>query len=73
MKKQSGKTSPATFKQPKIAAEPDHSESCIDPQQRHAEIAKFAYYRAEERGFAPGHDIKDWTAAEIDFDDMLRK
>jgi hypothetical protein len=72
MKKQSRKTSPATAKQPKATAKPVRAESGIDPQQRHAEIAKFAYYRAEERGFAPGHDIKDWTAAEIDFDDMLR-
>ena len=23
-----------------------------------------AYYRAERRGFAPGHDLEDWFAAE---------
>ena len=28
------------------------------------EIAKAAYQRAERRGFAPGHEVEDWLAAE---------
>ena len=28
------------------------------------EIAKAAYQRAERRGFAPGHELEDWLAAE---------
>jgi hypothetical protein len=31
---------------------------------RQAEIAKAAYFRAPKRGFAPGHDLEDWLAAE---------
>jgi len=31
---------------------------------RHAAIAKAAYFRAQERGFAPGHELEDWLAAE---------
>jgi hypothetical protein len=27
-------------------------------------IAERAYYRAEKRGFAPGHELEDWLAAE---------
>lgn len=27
-------------------------------------IAEAAYYRAEARGFAPGHELDDWVAAE---------
>jgi hypothetical protein len=27
-------------------------------------IAERAYYRAEKRGFVPGHELEDWVAAE---------
>ena len=27
-------------------------------------IAETAYFRAEERGFAPGHEMEDWLNAE---------
>ena len=27
-------------------------------------IAEAAYYRAEARGFAPGHELEDWLAAQ---------
>lgn len=27
-------------------------------------IAEAAYYRAERRGFAPGHELEDWLAAQ---------
>ncbi|HYG54599.1 MAG TPA: DUF2934 domain-containing protein [Burkholderiales bacterium] len=30
------------------------------------EIAKEAYYRAEKRGFAPGHEDEDWRQAEAE-------
>ena len=33
---------------------------------RHRRIAEAAYYRAQERGFAPGQEEDDWTAAEKD-------
>jgi hypothetical protein len=29
-----------------------------------AMIAEAAYFRAEKRGFAPGHDFRDWVEAE---------
>jgi hypothetical protein len=31
-----------------------------------AMIAEAAYYRAERRGFKPGHELEDWLAAEAD-------
>ena len=31
---------------------------------RHARIAVNAYFRAERRGFAAGHELEDWLAAE---------
>ncbi len=27
-------------------------------------IAEAAYYRAQRRGFAPGHELEDWLEAE---------
>jgi hypothetical protein len=27
-------------------------------------IAEEAYYRAQQRGFEPGHELEDWIAAE---------
>ena len=27
-------------------------------------ISQAAYFLAEQRGFAPGHDVEDWLAAE---------
>jgi hypothetical protein len=35
-------------------------------------IAEAAYYRAQARGFGPGHEIEDWLQAEAEFDRMLR-
>jgi hypothetical protein len=29
-------------------------------------IAEAAYYKAESRGFAPGHEMEDWLKAEND-------
>jgi hypothetical protein len=29
-----------------------------------ARIAEMAYFKAEQRGFAPGHELDDWCAAE---------
>lgn len=43
------------------------SRACaIDPVRRCAMIAEAAYYRAERRGFAPGHELEDWVQAEAE-------
>lgn len=43
----------------------------FDPaSSREALIATAAYYRAEQRGFAPGHEVEDWLAAEQQIDGM---
>jgi hypothetical protein len=36
----------------------------IDPELRHEMIATAAYYIAEQRDFAPGHEVEDWFRAE---------
>ena len=40
-------------------------------EDRHASIALAAYFRSESRGFAPGHEIEDWLAAEEEVDQRL--
>jgi len=29
-------------------------------------VAEAAYYRAQQRGFTPGHELDDWIAAEAE-------
>jgi hypothetical protein len=43
----------------------------VDPQQRAALIARAAYFRALQRGFAPGNEMEDWLAAEAEVDAVL--
>ena len=45
----------------------------VNPEQRAALIAEAAYFRAEKRGFAPGHEHEDWLAAESEVDRGLLK
>ena len=40
-------------------------------EDRHASIALAAYFRSESRGFAPGHEVEDWLAAEEEVDQRL--
>jgi len=37
-------------------------------KSREALIAELAYLRAQSRGFAPGHEVEDWLAAEAEID-----
>ncbi len=43
----------------------------VGPEQRAALIAEAAFFRAEKRGFAPGHETEDWLAAEAEVDAKL--
>lgn len=37
-------------------------------ESRETRIAERAYWRAERRGFAPGHELDDWLDAEQEID-----
>jgi len=39
--------------------------------KRQVMIREGAYFRAERRGFAPGHELEDWLLAERDVDAAL--
>jgi hypothetical protein len=38
---------------------------------RHDMIREAAYYHAEARGFAPGRELEDWLAAELQIDELI--
>ncbi len=40
----------------------------ISPEARQRMISEAAYYRYVQRGYAHGHDVEDWLAAEADFE-----
>ena len=41
-------------------------EPIIVADTRQDDISVAAYFRAEARGFGPGHELEDWLAAEQD-------
>ena len=41
-------------------------------KSREETIAENAYFRAQRRGYAPGHEEEDWLAAEAEVDEQLR-
>lgn len=45
----------------------------VDPVLRHEMIATAAYFIAEQRGFAPGHEQEDWRRAEAAIDKQLER
>jgi hypothetical protein len=71
---------PADFvldRAPRPAEEPHlHPETKLQllMAERHKRIEVAAYFLAERRGFAPGHALDDWLAAEdaIDMEDAGR-
>jgi len=42
--------------------EASEEDTCLP--DRNARIAELAYYKAESRGFEPGHEMEDWLEAE---------
>ena len=44
----------------------------IDLEEFRDMVATDAYYRAEKRGFEPGHEIDDWLEAEKEISKLRR-
>ena len=45
----------------------------VSPETRLDMIREAAYYKAEKRHFAPGHDAEDWAAAEREIDELIAR
>ena len=60
-----------------VSALPDMDQESADDlrhftfaaQGRHRRIEVAAYFKAEKRGFAPGHALDDWLEAEREIDE----
>ena len=67
---------PAQRQQAQLEAEsargmrPD-GPTVLSADERRAMIEQAAYFRAERRGFTPGHEGEDWIAAEREVDQFL--
>lgn len=42
------------------------SDATRNEKKRNMRIAVSAYYKAQARGFEPGHELADWLAAEAE-------
>ena len=47
-----------------VISNPEESGITINLADRDAMISELAYYKAESRGFEPGHELEDWLEAE---------
>ena len=54
-------------KKAKFSADTEVPQDAICLPDRDAKIAELAYFKAENRGFAPGHELEDWLEAEGQF------
>jgi hypothetical protein len=48
--------------------EPSRPQAPLNWAERESRIARAAYFRAQKRGFAPGHETEDWLAAVDEID-----
>ncbi len=55
---------PTKVKNNQINPDVDTINDVIFLPDRDAKVAELAYYKAESRGFEPGHELEDWLAAE---------
>lgn len=54
-------------KKSKIISNTEASDATVCLPDRDAKVAELAYYKAESRGFEPGHELEDWFEAEQEF------
>jgi hypothetical protein len=54
-------------------ANPAVAADLLSPEERHVQISRAAYRRAETRGFAPGADLEDWLLAEREVDNLTSR
>ena len=45
----------------------------VSEDKRQDMIREAAYYKAEKRNFAPGHEAEDWAAAEREIDELIAR
>lgn len=58
------KTARNATPQPDSQAHVSEARVIASPDEIRQLIAETAYYKAKQRGFAPGHELEDWVQAE---------
>ncbi len=56
-----------------VNLDPEESITPINLPDCYTKIAELAFYKAEIRGFEPGHELDDWIEAEREFEEMIAK
>jgi hypothetical protein len=68
-------TDPVVIDKPHSPGKPNSHSLCggtiLEPGLREKLVREAAYFRAERRGFSPGSELEDWTAAEREVDQAL--
>jgi hypothetical protein len=54
-------------KKAKVSPDTEVPQEAICLPDRDTKIAELAYFKAESRGFKPGHELEDWLEAEGKF------
>lgn len=44
----------------------------MDPEKFKAMVTERAFFKAEKRGFEPGHELEDWLEAEKEISNQCR-
>lgn len=52
---------------------PKGTSTPIDLPDCYTRIAELAFYKAEKRGFEPGHELDDWIEAEWEIKEVIIK
>ena len=57
---------PLQSQRPSKAAPDTNPGAKLSPEEVYRLIQESAYFKAKERGFAPGHEVQDWIEAEAE-------
>ena len=58
---------------PVISIEPAPATDNLEAEDKLSRIAVLAYYKAEARGYEPGHEMQDWLDAEVEITKKTKK
>ncbi len=58
---------------PVIGIEPAPATDSLEAEDKLSRIAVLAYYKAEARGYEPGHEMQDWLDAEVEITKKTKK
>ena len=67
------KKAPKTTRPPATSTFSGNAEAEVSPEELRKLISEAAYFRAQQRGFAPGYELEDWIQAEAEVMQRLNR